>query len=447
MMGKWSPIYFVARLIVTFGSMGFYKKFEANGQLNIPKDKPIIYAPNHQSGFMDPILIASLRKKQTHFLVRADVFRSKFIITVFKWLKMMPVYRQRDGKSGLEKNQVIFNQCYRILKKKNGLIIFPEGNQLNKKSLRSLKKGIGRIALGAETKYNFDLDVNIIPVGINYGHHTKMQSTVLINYGQPIPISKYKSLNQISEAKAINEIRKDVEKGLKPLIINISNDEYYDTIEEIRLIFPELVHQKAGEFVSNLYAELKSGQHLIAAIEPWIAAHEDEAKNLKLIVSAIKTDTAALKLKYHLLINRKHSVFGSVAFLLLGLPLHIVGVVMNYLPYKLPEWFVNKKIKDPHFHSSIKMIGGSVAIFTYGLISSIIFGLILGWNYGVIYFFCSPFLGLFSLKYWVLYLKTRGRIRYNLLRKKKDKKLTELLQLKEELLIVLEDVFRNNLTP
>ena len=40
-MGKWSPIYFVARLIVTFGSMGFYKKFEANGQLNIPKDKPI----------------------------------------------------------------------------------------------------------------------------------------------------------------------------------------------------------------------------------------------------------------------------------------------------------------------------------------------------------------------------------------------------------------------
>ncbi|MBT4775906.1 MAG: hypothetical protein HON99_09315 [Crocinitomicaceae bacterium] len=441
MMRKWSPIYFVARLIVTFGSIGFYKKFESNGQLNIPKNKPIIYAPNHQSGFMDPILIASLRKKQTHFLVRADVFRSKFIITVFKWLKMMPVYRQRDGKSGLEKNQAIFNQCYRILKKGNGLIIFPEGNQLNKKSLRSLKKGIGRIALGAETKYNFDLDVNIIPVGINYGHHTKMQSTVLINYGKPIPISKYKNLNQISEAKAINEIRTDVEAGLKPLIINISNDEYYDTIEEIRLIFPELVHHKAGEFVSTLYAELKSGQQLISAIEPWISSNENEAKNLKLIVNSIKSGTTALKLKYHLLINEDHKVFVNIVFLILGLPLHVVGVILNYLPYKVPEWFVNKKIKDPHFHSSIKMIGGSVTIFTYGLISSIIFGFVLGWNYGIIYFFCSPLLGLFSLKYWVLYLKTRGRIRYNLLRKKKDKKLTELLKLKEQLFTILKDLY------
>ena len=441
MMRKWSPIYFVARLIVTFGSIGFYKKFESNGQLNIPKNKPIIYAPNHQSGFMDPILIASLRKKQTHFLVRADVFRSKFIITVFKWLKMMPVYRQRDGKSGLEKNQAIFNQCYRILKKGNGLIIFPEGNQLNKKSLRSLKKGIGRIALGAETKYNFDLDVNIIPVGINYGHHTKMQSTVLINYGKPIPISKYKNLNQISEAKAINEIRTDVEAGLKPLIINISNDEYYDTIEEIRLIFPELVHHKAGEVVSNLYAELKSGQQLISAIEPWISSNENEAKNLKLIVNSIKSGTTALKLKYHLLINEDHKVFVNIVFLILGLPLHIVGVILNYLPYKVPEWLVNKKIKDPHFHSSIKMIGGSVTIFTYGLISSIIFGFVLGWNYGIIYFFCSPLLGLFSLKYWVLYLKTRGRIRYNLLRKKKDKKLTELLKLKEQLFTILKDLY------
>ena len=174
-----------------------------------------------------------------------------------------------------------------------------------------------------------------------------MQSTALINYGKPIPISKYKSLNQISEAKAINEIRTDVEAGLKPLIINISNDEYYDTIEEIRLIFPELVHHKAGEVVSNLYAELKSGQQLISAIEPWISSNENEAENLKLIVNSIKSGTTALKLKYHLLINEDHKVFVNIVFLILGLPLHVVGVILNYLPYKVPEWFVNKKIKDP----------------------------------------------------------------------------------------------------
>ena len=441
MMPRCSPIYFIARLIVAFGSFGFYKKFESHGKSNIPNHKPIIYAPNHQSGFMDPILIASLRTRQTHFLVRADVFNTKIIIAIFKWLKMMPVYRQRDGKGGLEKNQEIFNQCYRILKKGNGLIIFPEGNQLNKKSLRILKKGIGRIALGAESKYNFELDVNIIPVGINYGHHTKMYSTALLNYGKPIPISKFKSLYQENEAKAINEIKKDLEAELKPLIINISNEDYYDTIEEIRLIYPELLHKKAGLNVSNLHAELIAGQMLIKVLEPWISSNESEAKNLKLIVDEIKTGTAELRLKYHLLNKERQAILTSVAFLLIGLPLHLVGLIFNYLPYKLPELFVNKKIKDPHFHSSIKMIGGSVAIFTYGIINAMVIGLVFGWQYALICFLCAPLLGLFSLKYWVRYLKTRGRVRYNILRKKKDNKLVEILNLKSQLATILEKVY------
>ena len=75
MILRWSPVYFIAHLIVSTGVIGFYKKFRREGAHNIPRGKPVIYAPNHQSAFMDPVVVATVSKGQVHFLVRADVFK------------------------------------------------------------------------------------------------------------------------------------------------------------------------------------------------------------------------------------------------------------------------------------------------------------------------------------------------------------------------------------
>ena len=56
-------------------------------------------------------------------------------------------------------------------------------------------------------------------------------------------------------------------------------------------------------------------------------------------------------------------------FLLLFFPVHVVGLFCNYLPYKTPVWFVNSKVKDVHFHSSLKLAMGVVC---FGIFWSII---------------------------------------------------------------------------
>lgn len=441
MMLKWSPVYFIARLIVTTGMIGFYKRIERKGRQNVPVNKPVIFAPNHQSGFMDPTVIAATMSGQTHFLVRADVFKSKTVVALFKWLKMMPIYRQRDGKDSLEKNQEIFNNCFRILKNKQDLIMFPEGNQQNKKTLRTLKKGVSRVAFGAEDKYDFSLDVHIIPVGINYSHHTKMFSTLYIQFGTPIPLSDYKELYYQNEAKALNELRERLQQELSGLVINIQNKEYYDTIEEIRRICPKYLHKKAGLTVRYLSNDTIAGQLFIEKFERWIKQSPERAQLLKSEVESIRKKTRELNLRYHLFEKEKHAVTISVITLIVFFPLFLIGAILHYIPYKLPHWFVRTKVRDPHFHSSIKMIGGSVLYFIYNSLVASVVGIYFGWPWLLISFSGLPILGFLSFRYWIFLLKTRGRIRYNTLRRKKNNDITEILCLKSQLINELEEVY------
>ena len=41
----------------------YFRRIKVTGKENIPKDKPIIFAPNHQYAFMDALLIVVITKK------------------------------------------------------------------------------------------------------------------------------------------------------------------------------------------------------------------------------------------------------------------------------------------------------------------------------------------------------------------------------------------------
>jgi hypothetical protein len=58
---------------------------------------------------------------------------------------MMPVYRQREGKEHLHKNQNSFDASVEVLKNGGILLIFIEGTCLNKNEIQPFKKGAARI--------------------------------------------------------------------------------------------------------------------------------------------------------------------------------------------------------------------------------------------------------------------------------------------------------------
>ncbi len=148
-MKFYSKGYFLLRLLLRIPHTLFYRKIKIIGKENVPKDKPIIFAPNHQNALMDPLAMLFSTPKQIVFLARGDIFKGKILIKFLTFIKILPVYRQHDGKAALKKNDAVFDESVDYLKHSGAFCLFPESIHNPHRNLLPLKKGIPRIAFMA----------------------------------------------------------------------------------------------------------------------------------------------------------------------------------------------------------------------------------------------------------------------------------------------------------
>ena len=421
---NWTGTYIYGYLFVKIGINTFYKKHEAVGQENVPyHNKPILFVTNHQNAFLDPILTSVVGKQNTYYLTRADIFQKPFLNKLFRSIYMLPIYRQRDGGNTIERNEGTFNECYDLLKENNIIIIYPEGNHSNKQSLRSIKKGFVRIAYGADDKYNNELDIHIVPVGLNYSSYDGFQSEFLINFGEPILLNDYNQQRAENEQKTITTITNDVKRAMSKQMIDIQKTEYYDAIHQMLYIFPEEINKAANEKGDTLQSKFKAQKQFIANIENKIENDLSVAEQLNEKAKSVIDYSKENKLKYWLFEKEKYSFFNlffSVLGLVLCFPIHIYGMINNYLPYKIPVWFVNSKIKDITFHGSFKMAFGVLFFKIFWLTQTIIVACLTDDYIWILYLASLALSAIFSWNYWVFFLKTKGKIKYNQLSKTKE---------------------------
>jgi len=410
---NWSFNYKLGYGIVRIGLRTFYKKYELSGIENLPKDGGILFAVNHQNAFMDPIVVASQLDQSTYYLTRADIFKKKLVARIFNSINMLPIYRQRDGVNTLTSNEKTFDKCYDILKDNGCIIIFPEGNHNNQKKLRPIKKGIARIGLGSAEKYNFKNKIYIVPIGLNYSNHTNMGATLYMNFGKPISLEEYYTYYINHPNTTINVIIDKVEKEMEKLILNI-NSSNYELINELIVILQKKMNSLLQEN-NSLNSVFKLQQKLIRKTEslekedPVLYDHLLE--NISYLSSFLKDNNIR---SHHLetSLNKGSHASLNIIFLTLFFPIHLLGLLNNYLPYKIPIWLVNKKIKDIHFHSSIKMSLGVVLFFLFWVIQFITICSFFGINIGATYLVSLPILAWFNYQYWILLLKTKGKLNY-----------------------------------
>lgn len=353
---------------------------------------------------MDPVLIAVNLTKPTYYLVRADVFKKPLVAKIFDSINMMPVYRERDGVDTKEANVAVFERCYDILKKNRPIIIFPEGNHGRLKTLRPLKKGFARIASGAEEKYGSEIDVQIVPVGLNYSDHYNMGADLLVNFGKPIDVDSI--LTEKDNPRQINELKSVLEKSMSDAIIDIQAQSYYQTIHEMMMMFE---HKLVSEDVS-LLEKFKKQKEFIVKAEKFFLDNPDDLIEKKTIT--FKKAVTENGLRYWLFSKEKHNILVSLIGLMLFLPIHVYGVINNYLPYRIPAWFAETKMKDPQFQSSMKMALGVVLFFLFWMIQTLIVGLVTD-GYAWWYLLSLPISAWISYHYWIRLLKTKGMMRYN----------------------------------
>ncbi len=403
----------------------FYRRVIVLGRDNVNPGHHLIFAPNHQNALMDALAVLFTRKGQPVFLARADIFKKKFVASLLYFLKILPVYRIRDGFASLRENDEIFSKTIDVLKNRNGLVILPEGDHAAFRRLRQLKKGICRIAFQAEEASGFKMNIKIIPVGLEFSHYSRYRQVLTVVYGKPIEVSEFHDLYRTSPEIALNALRTKLSDSIKKLIVHIDSEADYEAIDELRSIVN-------GRFSDSIrFPKLFRDRILVEKLNTLKDRDPQLYAEICSLSLSVKGKSKKLGLDYRQIAKKRHPLGGLIAGLagiIICLPVFVFGNIFNLTFLELPNLRV-RKLKDEQFRATFKY-GMSLALAfiflpVYLVLSFILFR---PWWLAVIIFLALPVTGLLA---WFLYLGFRriaGGFRIRALIKNRN---SDYIELKE----------------
>lgn len=376
-------LYLIVYNIVKFAFKKFFRQIEVHGLDNIPKNEPVIFAPNHQSGLMDPLSVILNQEEPIVFLTRADIFNGKVLNSLFRFFKMMPVYRIRDGYETLTKNEEQFNIARNVLVDNKKLCVMPEGNHGNQHKLRPLVKGLFRIAFSTEELLEEKAHVRIVPVSLDYNFFQHAGADLVVNYGKPIRVEDYFHLYLENQANAFNVLRNDLSEILSEMMHDIRSTVNYDLIYNLCCYltpsFLENYERSSNDFYKtragkNFFARKTIGKKLDELDKDgskYIIQFEALTKNINKLPGYPSERTDLVKFR--------PGVFTCILNLILSV-ISIPGILMN-LPALMLSRFFSKKIKDKQMHNTYAFVVGLILFPIVYLIISIIITTVLGYGF------------------------------------------------------------------
>ncbi|HBX87233.1 MAG TPA: hypothetical protein DEG09_01290 [Marinilabiliaceae bacterium] len=439
---KWSAGYWLLKKYVWFVDRMIHRRIIVVGRENIPKDKPVIFAPNHQNALSDPIAVLTNVAHQPVWLARADIFgKSPVIDAILKFLKIMPVYRSRDGIGNLEKNDLTFNTSIKVLEKNAALALFPEGAHSSKRQILPHKKAVPRIAFMAGEKSEGKLDTHIIPTGIYYSSYWKFNRSLIVNFGEAIKVKEYYKQYAEEPQAAIRSLKDKLYDATLPLIINIRSQKHYDDFENITNVYGRhfLEQNKQDYSYLNLF---KSNQLLARKLDALEDYDSDETDSIVVKANEYTSALRKLKTKSHL-VDAEQAYFWSFVLksllLIVSAPIFIFGFIFNALPFFSADWLARTRIKDSTFRSSVAFVT-SLIIFPlfYLLEFAVVASLIPSPWLKLLFIISLPFAGKFAFQWYILLRKTAGTFRLFRLKYFKPERFKQLLNQKEELFQLLD---------
>ena len=243
-----------------------YRRFHVSGWERVPRDGSVILVSNHTSALMDPLVMLLAEGKKVVFMARADIFRKPAVRAVLTWLRILPIYRIRDGYDAVKGNDRAIAQAVEVVTHRVPLCLYPEGTHRSMHSLLRLSKGIFHIALEADAQQGSHRPVYIVPVGIEYSDYFRFRADVELQVGEPINVSQFaedfrrqsaqdegreavpqdenkdalpqdetdeKAPGEVNKARLMNALRERLTAELQSLFTCLPDDEDYDALWEL----------------------------------------------------------------------------------------------------------------------------------------------------------------------------------------------------------------------
>lgn len=313
---------------------------------------------------------------------------------------MVPIFRKQEGLDQLKKNDETFDFCYEALNAHKTVVILPEGRTIQEKRLRPIRKGLARIAFGTYEKYG-DIDLHIVPIGVNFTEADKFRSVAMFDVGEPIRLKKYYDQYQENPQRAIRNLTTEVKDGLENHIVNIPNPADDALAEDLFMLHrndhPEKILPIISEDRKPLEAEMNIADHVSHMSEEEKTDLTEKIKQYfyKLKSNGVK-DQALQNAEVY---NSKNGLL-----LVLGFIPYLIGYWLNYPIFGYAKHVSRTKVKQLEFKAPVALavgLGLSVVLILF-LVSVGIY--LWGW-WSILVLLVLFYLGRFSLVYLELWEK------------------------------------------
>ena len=188
----------------------FSKKKIIRNSFSMPINSSIILAPTHRSRWDGLILTMAMGRRVTNKDCKFMVTKSEMKGIQGWFLKRLGCFSINQLSPSLSTLRYAID----LIKKKEQLVVFPEGkiNKYGRKLV--LKEGLYRLARLATKKTE---SITIIPIGIAYSKVSpEFRSEFCLSFGQPIEMNDYLNLNILEFNKFLYEkMIKEEEIALK----------------------------------------------------------------------------------------------------------------------------------------------------------------------------------------------------------------------------------------
>ncbi len=239
-------LYPIVKVIARLALPIYCRNLEINRKGLLKHKGPLLLAANHPNSFLDAIILCTLFDGTIYSLARGDAFKNKMAAKLLTLFKMFPVYRVSEGVENMDENYKTFDQCKELFKKNGIVLIFSEGRCINEWHLRPLKKGTARLAISS---WEDGIDLEVLPVAINYSSFKKFGKNIKLSFGDII--TKKDIDYKDSHGNAIRQFNDTLKPQLNKHVLEIEEDdkEALDStfyvkqpfLKQLLLFFPALV--------------------------------------------------------------------------------------------------------------------------------------------------------------------------------------------------------------